>query len=326
MWYNYVMRVFISHQSALEYWRKQLALPHDSARRRCSVMLADNPPSTEYVKLLGLSLPLSIMLRKDNRRWASKCMKQHVFTGETPEGCFVNVKDGVFVSSPEFCFFQMASQLSLVGLIVLGYELCGGYSMPAANSPDVPERGFHLRSPLTNTKKLKAFISRMRGVNGHQKALRALRFILEGSASPMETKLAILLTLPYSLGGFGLPKPELNARIILSKAAENVSNKEFYRCDLFWPEQNIAVEYDSDLFHTGSKQISEDSKKRNALMTMGINVISVTKSQFSNTIEFEKAARVIANRIGKRMVYKYPKFLYAYNDLYDLLQCIGSMP
>ena len=313
------MKAFISHQSALEFWRIQRVLPPDGAQRQFKVALSDNLPAIEQLVLPGLTLPLHIMLGKADLRRACQDMKQHVFTGKTPVGSFYSVDDTLFVSSPEFCFTQMANILPLVRLIDLGYELCGSYSMHTAGDPHTSARGFHLREPLTSKKKLEAFASRMPGVKGHQKTVRAMRYILEGSASPMETKLSMLLTLSYQLGGFGLPKPELNARIVPRKADRRITNKEFYICDLFWPDKGIAVEYNSNQFHTGSTHITDDAKKSNTLTAMGIRVIPVTAQQIFDNYEFERVARVIAKRLGKRLVYKNPGFAAAHDNLRDIL-------
>ena len=309
------MTVFISHQSALEYWRTHRALPHSNTQQRCRVTLPQNPPTTEQTKLTGLSLPLHILLREPNNRWASKTMRQHAFTGKTPEGCFMSTEEGLFVSSPEFCFLQLSGQMTLHRLIELGYELCGSYSMPAPGDSNVPERGFHLRQPLTSTKKLAVFAARMPGSSGHKKAMRALRYLLDGSASPMETKLSILLTLPYKLGGYGLIRPKLNSRINPSRIAILSSGKEYYVCDLFWPDHDLAVEYDSELFHTGLTHITADSKKRNALTMMGVTIITVTKQQLYSSMEFDKVARALANRLRKRLVFKNPDFAVAQREL-----------
>jgi len=317
------MKTFISHQSALEFWRVQRVLPPDGAQRRCKTALSKNLPAIDEVRLPGLTPPLHIMLGKADIRRKRQDMKQHVFTGKTPVGSFYSVDDTLYVSSPEFCFIQMASVLPLVGLIELGYELCGSYSMHTAADPNVSARGFHLRDPLTSKKKLESFVSRMPGVKGHQTALRALRYILEGAASPMETKFAMLLTLPYRLGGFGLPKPELNARIVPKKADLRTAGKEFYICDLFWPDKDVVAEYDSNQYHTGSAHIADDSKKRNALKAMGITVITATTQQVYDSNEFEKVARVIAKCLGKRLVYKNPGFAAAHKELRSIL-CIES--
>jgi hypothetical protein len=227
----------------------------------------------------------------------------------------MNIGGGLMVSSPEFCFLQMADQLTLIGLIELGYELCGEYSLPLTNDSSVPENGFYNRRPLTGIKKLGAFLDSMAGFKGHRKAMRALRYLMEGSASPMETKLAMFLTLPNMLGGFGFSCPKLNKRINLTKTASKDFGSDYYVCDMFWADEKIAVEYDSDQQHTGSDRIANDSKRRNALTSAGIKVISVTRKQLYSSVELERAAKAIARQMGTRLFYRKGNFHKKHREL-----------
>jgi len=240
---------------------------------------------------------------------------QHVFSGETPVGCFVNIGNRFMVSSPEFCFLQLASHLTLIELIVLGYELCGVYSLPVPGDKKVPEKGFYDRKELTSTNRLQAFLDSVPGAKGHKKAGRALRYLQDGSASPMETKLAMLMALPFKLGGYGFKMPEMNRRIDLTRSDRKYFKKSYYVCDLFWPDEQVAVEYDSDQFHTGSERIADDSNKRNALALAGIQVVSVTRLQLYSVIELESAARALAKHMGRRLFSKKSDFAAAHREL-----------
>ena len=314
------MKAFISHQSALEYWRTHRVLPYRSAQQRHRISLPDKAPTKEIIGLTGLKLPVHIMLRELSARRVSKLMVKHVFTGQTPNGSFISIRDALYVSSPEFCFLQMANVLPLATLIELGFELCGSYSMPVVRNSNLHEKGFYKREPLTNAKKLEAFAVRMAGVKGHQKAMRALSYVIDGSASPMETKLTIILILPYLLGGFGFEKPVLNKRFVPSKINDRSSYKTSYSCDLYWPDHSLALEYDSAFYHSGQTQIYEDSKKRTALKTMGVEVMTVTKQQIFDKKDFEQFARALAKSLGKRLAYKNPNFTKAYIKLREQLE------
>ena len=349
------MRLFISHQSALEYWRLHHDTPHISASRRM-VSLPNTPPKMDLLqaeKIEGLAHPLHAMLGSPNARRVSCPVIQHVYTGKTPAGCFVNAGEGIMITSPEFCFLQLADELPLVNLIELGYELCGTYSMPeaaasksaAAVQPEEPAllsreernflmlnrnvvpdeesaaliRGFHNRLPLTSKKKLETFLDQMPGAKNHKKAVRAIRYLSDESASPMETKLAMLLTLPYKLGGYHFPMPKHNSHIVPVKTAKRGASKVHYACDLFWPDYGLAVEYDSDSYHTGSERIASDSKKRNALALMGITVITVTSQQIRSVSELEKVVHVLAGNMGRRLWNDAQGFSAAHRELRKLL-------
>ncbi|MCL1896611.1 MAG: hypothetical protein FWG03_08705, partial [Clostridiales bacterium] len=174
---------------------------------------------------------------------------------------------------------------------------------------------------LTTIKAIKAFTARMEGVSGQKKASRALRYIANGSGSPMETILFMLLTLPNNLGGYGLPAPELNKRIDKGNTAKGrpEPGKEYYVCDLFWPEARIAVEYDSNLYHTGADRIASDAKKRLDYKALGITPITVTSGQVRDAIEFEGVAKLIARGLQRQLRCKNPQFLKAKRELRSLL-------
>jgi len=311
------MELFISHQSALEHWRKSRILPTNRKDWRCMVKLPNSPSEIDPSIFSAFIPPIHVMIgsRGARRDFNMIEIKQHLYSCGTPIGCFVNVGEGLMISTPEFCFLQMANQLSLPSLMELGYEFCGVYSLPNAGELNMPERGFFNRMPVTNVKKLSAFLDNMSGFAGHKKAVRALRYVRDKSASPMETKLAMILTLPYMLGGYGFNMFELNKRIVLSKIARKHFNKEYYVCDMFWPEKKIAVEYDSDQQHTGSDRIASDSIRRNALESLGIKVVIVTKQQLYSSVEMEIVARVIAKRANKRLFHTKNNFADERNEL-----------
>ena len=227
-----------------------------------------------------------------------------------PEGCIVKVIDGLYVSSPEMCFFQMAAELSLVKKIELGFEFCGTYSLLIPGfeyqNPEVEKRGFGNRNnAITSKKKLEALLARMVGRCGQRPHTKTLRYLIDGSASPMETVLTMLLTLPHKYGGYGLPLPELNkprvSRVSDRKSTRNNVLNKSLRCDLEWPAANVAVEYDSDTYHTGPQRIAKDSIRRNQLTTSGKRIITVTKDQVYDETEFDTVARQIAENLGWRL-------------------------
>ena len=70
-----------------------------------------------------------------------------------------------------------------------------------------------------------AFLDSVGKVNGKAKAKRALKYVIDGSLSPMETMVYMLLCLPVMLGGYGLPKPEMNSIIELDEEKSKEYNK-----------------------------------------------------------------------------------------------------
>lgn len=207
---------------------------------------------------------------------------------------------------------QVATSLDLSQLIELGYEFCGTY--------DASGEILISCKPLTCVKKLKDYATKAKGMHGRDKALRALRYVVDNSASPRETLLAMLLCLPNALGGYGIKLPILNHKIDMNKRSAKAARKNYLVCDLYWSDAKLAVEYDSDEFHVGAERISEDSTRRMALAAKKITVISVTNRQLNNGGELNAVAHSVASQTGKRLRYKDPEFTHAHLALRESLQ------
>ncbi|MCL2807636.1 MAG: hypothetical protein FWD27_05700 [Coriobacteriia bacterium] len=319
------MEVFISHRSALQYWRKQQAARDASERPLRRKNLPDAAPCSSMLLesfALGFPLPLDVMVSTQNAKRSSVGIRFHTYAGAMPDGCFVRIGKDFYVASPELCFLQMSCELSFLKLVELGFELCGSYAkhegVPLKKDFSFTEDFYKRGSGLSSKKLLSLFISRMRGAHGIKNAQRALRFLGDGSASPRETMLAMLLTLPNMLGGYALPAPELNAKITPSLQARKGSSKQFYYCDLYWPDFKLAVEYDSNMYHSGAEHIARDSIRRNALALSGIDVITVTNNQLTSTLELAKVAKRIADKTASRLRHKeYARFSEAHQKLRD---------
>ncbi|MDR2956790.1 MAG: hypothetical protein LBU61_01225 [Coriobacteriales bacterium] len=270
---------------------------------------------------LGLSRPIQVVVNGAEARRKPKSIRCRVNSRILPEGSFINVSDKIVVSSPELCFLQLARDLSLVKLIELGFEFCGTYSMYDANDPikNQVDQGFYTRSKLTTTKKLRAYVDQASAFHSCRKAAYAIDFITDDSASPMETILVMLLTLPYRIGGYKIKMPELNKRVVPKKTAQPGAGNAYYKCDLYWPDAGLAVEYDSDQYHSQVERIASDSRRRNSLLATGVDVVTVTNEQIKNYFDFRTIARQIAGKLGKRLQYMEPGFSTANRKLRKLL-------
>ena len=291
------MTLILSHSSALQYLRLvDEGLVHarpviaQPGRLACEKQVPDVVPGTHAQKLRSLTRPLHTL---NNSRNHYPSTTDCVFRAwrALPDGSLLDVGDGLVVAAPELIFAQMASKLSSIELICLGFELCGIYPN-AANA----RKGVVGRTPLTTPAKLAKFVAACANEPGVRAARAALPYIESMSASPMETAAFLRLSLPYRLGGRNFPKPLINYRIGLGARDRKVSSKNFYLCDLYWPERRLAVEYDSDL-HADARKIAQDASRRNALLHKGIEVVTITKGQMYDFDEFERTAEVIRRKL-----------------------------
>lgn len=233
--------------------------------------------------------------KRDKRKTNS--FESHVWSGPLPEGSFYDLGHGLYVSSPAFEFLFMAAKLDIRELVAFGYEICGLYAF----DPDA-ERGFKTRShPLVTKRQLARYLANASNCRGHRKAVRALRFIVERSASPMESTCVMLSCLPYSLGGYSLPAPLMNHRVQLSAAAQTIAKRKYCIADACYPKEKLDLEYHGRYDHDASAAFDSDRSRVNALIEMGYEVIELTSSQVRDLNQFEAIMRHVAKLLGKRI-------------------------
>lgn len=202
----------------------------------------------------------------------------------------------LLVTSPELTFVHMASILSFPLAVHLGYEFCGTFA-PDASRP----YGVRSRKPLTSPEKIASYLDKMDRIRGAKRARSALAYIMRGSASPRESTLGELLTLPYQRGGSKVERPEMNALIEIPRRSSWASDSASFRCDLLWREKGVAVEYDSTLCHTGAERIAGDASRRNALESLGLVVVTATWRQVTNYREYNRFVRILTGHLGTRV-------------------------
>lgn len=300
------MKLILSHSSALAFWRavKTGRAPRpEPSDVRMPGTCASADEALRLRAIYALDLPIHLLVAENDKRSRAKHAVCHVRKGLLPRFSLERIDDQTFVTSPEYCFVQLSTMLSLPELIDLGFELCGTYS---AAYEHLEER-FNF-DPLTNVTKLKAYVERAGANHGIVKARRAMRCIMPNAASSMEATVAMLLSLPYLLGGCSLSRPKLNHRIDPGKHARKNVGQDYYKVDLFWKKSRLAVEYDSNLYHTGAARIAADSRRRDELSHLGVTVITITANQVFDVREFNKVARTVAKRLGERIQPRDPLF------------------
>lgn len=317
-----VMVLVLGHISALEFWRTaQPRAMENALRYRSSQGFGGFDPTSPAVpvpsesrlvpfpekpsapRLRGFrrsgvadfSSPLHVIVSSAADRTRADDVICHVRPEPFPPGSLARIDGDVFVTSPELSFLHQGSERDFPGLVGLGYELCGSYRL----APGTP-RGFRDGPPLTSPESIAWVIEQSGHSRGVKEARKALPYLVSNAHSPMETVVALLLCLPVPRGGRGLPFPEMNGRIGVTDEAMRCTRRRYFECDLLWRVPGLALEYDSDAFHTGSDRIANDAARRNALASMGITVITVGRRQVFDWREFNELVSVLEKRLGKR--------------------------
>ena len=298
------MGILLADISALEYWRHEGKPPEALKKPEAAFGAARSkellqPYTSEFEELSQrgfsyLSAPIHVLVPDRSMRRSIRGATFHVCSKSLALSSYLYVQHGIYVACPELAVTGVAQRESVAHIVQLCYELCGSYRL---NNDD----GFSKALPAATVASLKRFNYYNHSLRGGGALARALRFALDGSASPMETVVAMLLTLPPSLGGYGMPLPELNHRISAGNYHQSTIDKQFYVADMCWPKERLVVEYDSDEYHTGPERIAADSARRNAIEHRGYPVIVVGRHHVMNATEMDGIAYMVAKRLGRRI-------------------------
>lgn len=245
-----------------------------------------------------------ITVNSNSERFRCKSKLVHSCGLNLPNGAVME-RNGKIVASPELLFLELASRLSIQRLIFLGLQLC---SFP----PGEPFKA------ITTKQKLIKFLAKTQGHRGHYKALRAAKYVEDGSASIMESLAYMLLTLPHALGGYGLGGAVFNHEIRL-KGRIPLYVKRICFVDLYYKQAKVAVEYDSFAFHSRPQEQGKDAVRSTILNRKGIKVLHMNTIQLYDIDACNNFAHTLATRLGKRIYIRAKDFAKMNIQLRELL-------
>ena len=295
------MKLIISHRSAMLFWKRFRG-------STASLPKVDNPSPMEHPVVLSSTLktelcllgfavdvsnPLDLLFSTSGVRSRSRLYISHRGPSHLPDGSLLQLSEHVAIVSPALCFAQASRAKPYGQLLMDGCEMCGTYRLLGDDGRPLAKPG--KREPLTSAKEMQATATAL-GLGREAKASRAARFVFDNAASPMEARLALLLSLPQTAGGFGLPRPELNAPIYLGRAAYRVYPCSPCRMDLFWRSVNLDIEYDGG-DHNEDTRV-RDAARIVALRMEKMDVLVLRKQQVYDVRSMAAIARMIAGKLG----------------------------
>jgi len=236
------MEKYVSHFTAAKMWD----IPNIEA------VLA-------YIKQTDL---VDMTVSKYTAVYRTKNKKIHSCELALPPGA-IALHKGKRIASPELLFLELASILSIHRLILLGLQLC-------SHPPGKPSEA------ITTKQKLNRFLQKTPGHFGHRKALRAAKYIENGSASIMESIAYMILTLPHALGGYGLNGAVFNYEINLKNEADNHHGRKRCFMDLYYKPAKLAVEYESFAYHSSPSKLGKDAIRSAMLERQGVKVMHLS--------------------------------------------------
>jgi hypothetical protein len=235
-----------------------------------------------------------ITVSRNNARFYINGKKVRSCELDLPANAIVE-RNGKMVASPELMFLEFASDLSIHQLILLGLQLC-------SHKHGKPYEA------ITTKEKIEAFLANALGHRGHRKAMRALKYVKNGSASIMESLMYMILTLPYALGGYGLDGAVFNHRIEINGDVRQILGKNNCYADLYYKKAKLAVEYDSFAYHKSPFEQGKDNIRADALEKQGITVVKMNTIQLYDKDACRLFAHNLAVRLNKRIYIRTKNF------------------
>ena len=251
------------------------------------------------LRSFGLSRSsIHLLVDRSLRNKRVRGVKLHSTCESLPKGALLRVAPGVFCVSPEYLFVRYAMEADFLSAVLLGFELTGCYALRR----DIPG-GLLQRHPICSANSIERLLAKCKGMRGVEKAARALRYVVDGSGSPRETALVMLLCLPMRYGGFGLPFPQMNVRLDLGKGGGlfwGAANA----FDLVWKDARLIVEYDGAETHAGDESRDRDNLRRDASIVAGYTVIGVSRRQLATVEGGYAVACAVAKKLGKQLRFR----------------------
>ena len=224
----------------------------------------------------------------------------HVWGAELPAGSVFRVRGGVWCAGPELTALQLAQDLTELELTLILCEMMGTYSL----APGMPGGMVRRPRPMADPGSIERFLASCGGIKGCRSLARAAKLAFPGSASPMETKLALRLCLPACKGGYGLRLLSLNAPVEVGKLGEGLAGKGVRRPDILiapWPGSGaspVAIEYDGEDYHMTRDGVVADSLRGNELKAAGISEYRLNREMYRDLAYMDDVVSKVRDEAG----------------------------
>ena len=154
--------------------------------------------------------------------------------------------------------------------------------------------------PMMSPESFLEYVAQMPKSKGVERGRAVAAAAFASCASPMETMMALMLSLPTSMGGFGIPRPEVNWEVPISPDRQHLCSQSAMVGDLCWPEQRVVLEYYGwdEHFGAGPRKVADDAARANSLTALGWTVFHATFDQVNTLEGISLLARQLQDALG----------------------------
>lgn len=255
---------------------------------------------------------VDVLVRDKSGMRKTDRLHAHLETRTLPGRSLIRM-EAFTICSPELVFLQVAATSDLPETIACGCALCSAYRLDASARGGARIRE-HGDAPLTSTQRIAHYLELCDGVRGVARARRALRYVVDNSFSPMESGIAMCLSLPLNLGGHALGDVVLNPKLKVRVGTDAHGRRvyETRRPDLLvtralptGERRQAAVDFDSVAVHSSrrdhARDAARDAARRNELQSsLGMPHFTLAGSQATDYVAFCRFIDLVRISLGQR--------------------------
>ena len=291
------MSICLCDISALEVIRSSGKLVDELLESpRCSSLDGCRAPSAleleDLVAGLGVrTRPIHVLVPRGGPTRAVEGACLHYRAGSVPRGSLIRMRNDVLIAGPELAICQLAARddIDLVGLAKIVFELCGTYLL---DQDEASWKGFiNIERPVTSIAQIERTLAGLGRVHGSVMLRKALSVAVEGAHSPMETVLAMLLTMPRIEGGLGIKGLFLNYPVNTGSTRAII--------DAAIPALKVGLEYKGRAYHT-IEQSGRDDRRQNGLVGLGWTILNVWNEDLKDDLLFERLQAALFRALDYR--------------------------
>ncbi len=206
-------------------------------------------------------------------RYASCPLADESLLRVAPE---LDLGEETYVVSPALNLVLESARMDDVDALEIAMETCGTYVLSSEGALLTQLPSACTPSSLVHGVQELARAASGQRMPGLARALRMAPFALGSSASPMETKVAIMLSLPVSFGGWGVQGLVLNRRMELTNEQREIAGKPYLVLDGYLASGHIGYEYDSREYHDRADRDYRDRVRVTVAQCLDIKLLSLT--------------------------------------------------
>ncbi len=315
--------LIVGFWSALDFWRsvRVAASGWDAPDLGGRVFGARDPSLSEQVSravsLCNTAVPLDVIAPDAAHRHSGELTRDHIWGGPLVRSRLIGLGDGIWVCDVATAFTQLAAGTNEIELAQVAYEMTGTYGLTPWTDSGVTG---NLR-PLVDLAELRGHASSARAtkVRGAATACRALELVVPGSASPRESEVATMLMMTRARGGLSLGGFTMNEPLELPRDLGRLVGSGSIRPDFLWEDHMVAMEYESDAWHSSLGSVERDEGRRRVLETMGYSVMRLTNDVLRSDVRLNAFMTTLARRLYPRRPPASEAMLLKRRDLRALL-------